>query len=240
MKNEKMDVKRVRSLEDKLINDNSLPSNHPAFQPSKKAFTLAEILITLGVIGVVSAITMPTLIQNHTKHVVETRLKKSYSTLSQAVKLSEVDNDSLSNIEGVHYELDDDGNYDTDKNLEWMDAYVTKYIMPYVKYVKKIKGTHIKEDNYYGKNSLDATITLYLADGTSMSFHRGGAVDVFIDINGEKNPNEFGKDVFTFLIKDRITAFCSSTCDKKPATCACSIYQNNWKIPDDYPYAVKY
>ena len=39
----------------------------------KIAFTLAEVLITLGIIGVVAALTLPTLIENHNKRVVETR-----------------------------------------------------------------------------------------------------------------------------------------------------------------------
>ena len=45
------------------------------------AFTLAEVLITLGVIGVVAALTLPTLIKNHEKHVIETQLKKTYSDI---------------------------------------------------------------------------------------------------------------------------------------------------------------
>lgn len=43
------------------------------------AFTLAETLITLGIIGVVAGLTIPTLISNYRKHVVETRLEKFYS-----------------------------------------------------------------------------------------------------------------------------------------------------------------
>ena len=42
----------------------------------KKAFTLAEVLITLGVIGVVAAMTIPALITAHNKHVIETKLFK--------------------------------------------------------------------------------------------------------------------------------------------------------------------
>ena len=52
-------------------------------------FTLAEVLITLGVIGVVAAITMPTIISHYKKRVVETSLQKTYSMISQAMKLSE-------------------------------------------------------------------------------------------------------------------------------------------------------
>lgn len=50
-----------------------------------KGFTLAEVLVTLGIIGVVAALTMPTLIDNHRKAVTETRLEKFYSLMSQAV-----------------------------------------------------------------------------------------------------------------------------------------------------------
>ena len=48
---------------------------------------MAEILITLGIIGVVAAMTMPPLIANYQKNVLHTQFKKSYSELSQAVML---------------------------------------------------------------------------------------------------------------------------------------------------------
>ncbi len=53
----------------------------------KKAFTLAEVLITLGIIGVVAAVTVPTLITNYQNKQHLVRFQKSYSTLSQAAKL---------------------------------------------------------------------------------------------------------------------------------------------------------
>ena len=58
---------------------------------SKYAFTLAEVLVTLGIIGVVAALTMPSLIQNHNKQIIETRLKKFYSTINQAILMAEQD-----------------------------------------------------------------------------------------------------------------------------------------------------
>ncbi len=58
----------------------------------KCAFTLAEVLITLGIIGVVAAITIPSLVTNYQKHVVETKLAKFNSTMNQAMRLSMVDN----------------------------------------------------------------------------------------------------------------------------------------------------
>lgn len=55
----------------------------------KCAFTLAEVLITLGIIGVVAAMTIPTLIANIRSQQYRSRLKKAVSTLSQAAKMSQ-------------------------------------------------------------------------------------------------------------------------------------------------------
>ena len=51
---------------------------------NNKGFTLAEVLVTLGIIGIVAAMTMPTLISSTDARVRETQLKKAYSVLSQA------------------------------------------------------------------------------------------------------------------------------------------------------------
>ena len=49
-----------------------------------KGFTLAEVLVTLGIIGVVASITMPTLVQNYQKKAFATQLHKVYNELNQA------------------------------------------------------------------------------------------------------------------------------------------------------------
>lgn len=54
----------------------------------KKAFTLAEVLITLGIIGVVAAITIPTLIANINGHKFRSQFKKSLSSVNQAVRMN--------------------------------------------------------------------------------------------------------------------------------------------------------
>ena len=51
----------------------------------KHGFTLAEVLVTLGIIGVVSAMTLPTLVKNHQRQVYVTQLQKVYNELSQAL-----------------------------------------------------------------------------------------------------------------------------------------------------------
>ena len=57
----------------------------------KFGFTLAEVLITLGIIGVVAAMTLPVLIQKHQKRVLEKQFIKAYSLISQAAKKAEAD-----------------------------------------------------------------------------------------------------------------------------------------------------
>lgn len=56
------------------------------------AFTLAEVLITLGVIGVVAALTLPALIQNHKKVSTAAKLKKFSSTMEQAILAEKAEN----------------------------------------------------------------------------------------------------------------------------------------------------
>ena len=56
-----------------------------------RAFTLAEVLITLGIIGVVAAMTMPALVSHHQKMVFKNQYKKLYSTLYQAYNKSVYD-----------------------------------------------------------------------------------------------------------------------------------------------------
>lgn len=56
------------------------------FNRVSSGFTLAEVLVTLGIIGVVAAMTMPTLVSNHQRKVYVTQLQKVYSEFQQAAK----------------------------------------------------------------------------------------------------------------------------------------------------------
>lgn len=91
-------------------------------------FTLAEVLITLGIIGVVAAMTIPTLITNYQKRETLTRLKSAYAQPQQAIKLSESDNDEL-------------GGWDL-TTRDWFD----RYLAPYLK-VTKIEFKDLSDIN---------------------------------------------------------------------------------------------
>ena len=57
----------------------------------KVAFTLAEVLITLGIIGVVAALTLPTIVNKAQSMILKNQFKKAYSTLHNAINLVQKD-----------------------------------------------------------------------------------------------------------------------------------------------------
>lgn len=173
------------------------------FSLKKAAFTLAEVLITLGIIGVVAAMTMPSLIQNYQEKATVTKLKKCYSLVSQAYV-------SI---------LNDEGGSDTlqaGDDLEMMEKF-GKYLK-YQKTCGRNKGCFPNvtyksvTGNGYIKWEDDTTdrSRAILTDGTLIMFNKsamwGGNegnylyAQIYVDINGFKGPNQLGRDFFYFYI----------------------------------------
>lgn len=171
------------------------------FKKKIDAFTLAEVLITLGVIGVVAAMTMPTLIQNNQEKVTVTRLKKVYSVLSQAYISASSENINIQEW-GLGEEFSKDG----------AQAIADK-MLPYLKISKNCgfeTGCFPKNGIYKyfsgeGWYTIDSSSRAYrfiLADGTLVAIESYGTQGkIFVDINGFKGPNQDGKDLFSFWLK---------------------------------------
>lgn len=165
------------------------------------AFTLAEVLITLGIIGVVAALTMPALIANHKKQTAITQLKKAYSEMSQAVKFSEIDN---SETRSWNYKLTAKEFYDT-------------YLKNYLKSTKEIKYGDYKVTykNYNNTTCSESWCRdangyyIMLANGTIIgvcNYIHGSDPhykSITIDINGKKGPNKTGIDYFIYTIQEK-------------------------------------
>ena len=66
-------------------------ATHVDIKQKKFGFTLAEVLITLGIIGVVAAITIPNLMTEIKAKKLKTQFTKSYSVVQQAIRLMEAD-----------------------------------------------------------------------------------------------------------------------------------------------------
>lgn len=161
-----------------------------------KGFTLAEVLITLGIIGVVAALSIPTLINKYQEKVTVTKVKKMYSTLTNAYELYKIENGPAGFIE-----------YSSEGAEEAYNIFA-----PYLKVSKDCgttnNGTCISQKYKYlsrtGTLNYGANETYYsivLNDGSTLIFRGGdGAIDIeiFYDINGVAEPNQWGFDLFEF------------------------------------------
>ena len=79
----------------------------------KAAFTLAEVLITLAIIGIVAALTIPTLITNYQKKQTVSKLKQSYSIISQALTMAQAEHGDTTtwDVAGIYGTSTDDTNF---------------------------------------------------------------------------------------------------------------------------------
>ncbi len=176
-----------------ILPDNSYTSIHPYLYTSKKkaAFTLAEVLITLGIIGVVAAMTIPTLIQNYNKKVAAVRAKKAYNELSQAIELSKIDNGEMSTWD-----------YPQDYAIQSTKDFVDKYIKPYY---KDLRPCSEGLDDKCGSTVAALGANYILSNGTSIAiratFPNRHYFIVVIDTNNATKPNVLGKDAFSFDTK---------------------------------------
>lgn len=168
----------------------------------KKGFTLAEVLVTLGIIGVVSALTMPVLINSYQKRVYITALHKAYNEVNQALtqKLTDSNTEDLS-----------------EAGLTTQDALDT-WVENYFKYTQKCNTAGSMEPCFapltnYNKlknntsgNNLDITpTTSYLLASSFAIMFKSDVVgnklfDLIIDTNGSNKPNILGRDLFVIAI----------------------------------------
>ncbi len=166
----------------------------------KKGFTLAEVLITLGVIGIIAGITIPALISNYQDSVLKKQWKESYSILNQAMTAA----------------LNDNGGP--------FEGFSSKTVMkdtfkPYLKYVKDCAtptvgicwANNVKQPNGGSTSGWEDNPGLILTNGMFIRFYQnnsslgcaqtiyystGECGQIQVDVNGMKGPNVTGKDVF--------------------------------------------
>ncbi len=216
------------------------------FLLSKAAFTLAEVLITLGIIGVVAALTIPNAIKQYQDRVTVAKLQKAYSVLNQAFRQSENDNGSSE----FWQETDEIG---TKAYFEkyWKSYFVEPQLCKTYKECgyasaapyKYRDGSHaalaIAVSRVFFKTADD--VFYFFTDDTTDS--EGNVIPwqkVYIDINGAKAPNKFGEDVFVFNriigkgivpngYKDTYNSL-ATDCKKYGTYCAAEIIAAGWKI----------
>ncbi len=253
-------IKRSKGYEYQSQNRKTGGGNLLSLQNKRlQGFTLAEVLITLGIIGVVAAMTIPILMTKCTNIVVETRLKSFYSKINQAIRLSEYDNEEK------------EGWTAADTNEFW-----EKYLRNYLKYMRY--------ENKRVGNSNDWRL-VYLIDGSAFLMDIYGTWDedgnqktktngghfIFCPsakyCEGGSDKTKWGRSQFVFGYwpageimpkyhknkgvepylngwngkRETLYVGSSYSCNEKNNNfyCTAIIQQNGWKIPSNYPYKVR-
>lgn len=185
------------------------------------AFTLAEVLITLGIIGIVAALTIPTLISKYNKKLIEVGMEKTFRDLSNLIKISEVDNGP--------YETWD---FSLSGSPENQKKFINKYFAPYI-HLTECKGHNGKNNgkqpcfagsdgNYYiwryagveefsngGEYRIapkylldDGRSIMILIKHTPINTSFWSYITFVVDVNGQRGTSTMGEDVFVFSLSN--------------------------------------
>ncbi|MBR1461597.1 type II secretion system protein [bacterium] len=177
-------------------------------------FTLAEVLITIGVIGAVAAMTLPNIKLAYSKKLTLTQLEKTYSTLANTIKMSEYHNGKVK-----RWKFADESNAVPPKEI------FDKYFKGYMKYALEMQSSELtigtnerkflngrpmnEVTGNWATKAYNEGYHVIMMDGAMVSFwtrpKTGDSNDyagtvIMIDTNGETAPNTMGKDTFMFYL----------------------------------------
>ena len=172
----------------------------------KNAFTLAEVLLTLAIIGVVAALTIPAVVTKVTKDQYVVGLKKAYNTVKAVEREAIQEHGSMENWA---WSAGGDGSDPT--------ADFEKYFLPRFDVLKNCgatteEGCFAEETTYLNGSSMGgfndtSYYKIVTSDGMSWVYRKLGYTTplyvrgwFYVDVNGLKGPNRFGRDIFEFEV----------------------------------------
>lgn len=181
----------------------------------KNAFTLAEVLVTLGIIGVVSALTLPTLVKNHQRKVFVTQLHKVYNEMTQAFSLYMTEKNApnlretrINSVAGLNDFINSKLKVVKDCGSAFGDCFASKYY--YLDGSESGDTTSGTCDRVIAIAS-GATLCIDIQNGSggtnaegnqegSTTNLMGNVAVIEVDVNGKQEPNIRGRDYFVMFV----------------------------------------
>ncbi len=182
------------------------------------AFTLAEVLVTLGIIGVVSAMTVPSLMQNYQRQVYVTSLHKVYNEFSQAFEKYMSDqrvttlreSDLSGSPAGLNTFVKDNFRIAKDCEDKIKDCFAPSYT--FINNAKVINTTGTCNKVFSTTSGAAICLDVQNGDGGtdddgnqvgSTTNLKGAVATIEVDVNGPKGPNIYGRDFFVMFVNNQ-------------------------------------
>lgn len=190
-----------------------------------KAFTLAEVLITLGIIGIVAAMTLPSLTGKTKYKEFETRYKVASNLLHNAVNYFH--SQELMMTESTYCTANSNADYCQSGQYRVFSEVLAEAFSGIHALNKGGHGSYAanKYYNFTGGAKFNVGLLndgyMELKNGMSVIVETGGSSSnpiIFFDVNGTSvKPNRIGHDTFAFIIDkgDRICPLGSPSCKKR-------------------------
>lgn len=195
-----------------------------------KAFTLAEILVTMGIIGVVAALTVPNLVSNYQNKTMAVKARKSVLEIEEAIDLllTEEGKNSLttSSLFGTNGIQNFAEKYL--KTISNTDGFASEGYYPITTTAEtKVNKFSCSNESYNGTPYV-------LADSTAICIvKKTSDIIIYMDINGAEPPNIGGRDMFSYIVNNDTTINKGVTngCKNQALGGGCIGYlmEHNWK-----------
>lgn len=213
----------------------------------KKAFTLAEMMIALTIVGVIAILTVPTLMSNFMHRICATTLKKTVAEIETATQTAIAEDNAYSEADGANFYLTRAGSQTSNEN-EGAQFFLTNYL----KSSHRGPGSGGLFANAY-KNSDGDEIDTVPSAGYSIKTSEGAAINmaydnsyrrhiIYIDTNSTQGPNVAGVDLFVVQLStngnvetidpDEESCGTGDNFIQRIAGCINPLLQNNWNIDD--------